>query len=94
MWWKTTPDLTVPFRHLTERVEHLQETYDQLRKDLSETAHDVRTLDLDMVGLEDKLKTFTGRVSVRKRKDRQPDPEPETEFDLNEAIRTGEVTHI
>ena len=94
MWWKTTPDLSVPLRHLTERVEHLQDTSDQLRKDLTETAHDVRTLDMDMGTLEDKFKALTGRVSVRKRRDREPEPEPEPDFDLNEAIRTGEVTHI
>lgn len=92
MWWKTSPDLTTPLRHLQERVEHLSEQVADLRKDLSETSRDVRTLDLDMVGLEDKVKAFTGRVSVRKRKDRQPEPEPEAPFDLNEAIRNGKVT--
>lgn len=92
MWWKSNPDLSRPLRHLEERVEHQTELLEDLRKDLAEAKRDVRTLDLDMVGLEDKVKAFTGRVSVRKRKDRQPEPEPEPELDLNQAIRDGVVT--
>jgi len=94
MWWKSSPDLTVPLRHLQERVEHLDEQYQGTRTHLSETARDVRQLDMDMGTLEERFKALTGRVSVSKRKDRQPEPEPEPDFDLNQAIRDGTVTQI
>ncbi len=61
-------------------------------EDLADTSHDVRTLDLDMAGLEDKMKALSGRVSVRKRRDRQPEEAPEPELDLDMAIRDGVVT--
>jgi predicted nucleic acid-binding Zn-ribbon protein len=78
--------------HQAERLEHLTDLISDLRRDLSETSHSVRTLDLDMVGLEDKVKAFTGRISVRKRKDRK-EPEDDVEpLDLNQAIRDGTVT--
>ena len=72
---------------LTQRHE-----IEDLRRDLSEASHNVRSLDLDMVGLEDKVKAFTGRISVRKRQDRK-EPEPEVEpQDLNALIRDGKLT--
>lgn len=92
MWWKTTPAMHRQLDHQAERLEHLTDLISDLRRDLSETSHSVRTLDLDMVGLEDKVKAFTGRISVRKRKDRK-EPEDDVEpLDLNQAIRDGTVT--
>ena len=92
MWWKTTPVMQRQLDHQAERLEHLADQLVDLRRDLSETSHSVRTLDLDMVGLEDKVKAFTGRLSVRKRKDRK-EPEDDVEpLDLNQAIKDGTVT--
>ncbi len=92
MWWKTSPDLTVPLRHLQERVEHLDDALRDTRNNLAETARDVRTMDLDMGMLEDKFKALTGRVGVRKRKDRQEPEEAVVPMDLNQAIRDGKLT--
>lgn len=92
MWWTTDRSLIQSLRHLQERVEHLDEVLVETRKDLAETSREVRHLDLDMVGLEDKVKAFTGRISVRKRKDRQDDVVEEPEIDLDTAIRDGLVT--
>ena len=92
MWWKTSPDLSTPLRHLQEAVEHVREEVRDLRHNLAETSGDVRRLDLDIVGLEDRVKAFTGRISVRKRKDRKEPAEPEPEIDLNQLIRDGKVS--
>ncbi len=93
MAWFTSPHLSKRLERQESLLRRLAEEQADLAHNLSETSHEVRRLDLDIVGLEDKVKAFTGRLSVRKRKDREPDPEPEPEIDLNAAIRDGKVTH-
>ncbi len=90
--WKTSHQTTVWLRRLQEAVETLETENRALREDLAEAKRAIRTFDLDMVGLEDKVKAFTGRISVRKRADRQPPAPVEPEMDLNAAIRDGKLT--
>ena len=92
MWWKPSPAEKRRLDHLAERLEHQLDLFADLRRDLAETSHSVRQLDLDMGTLEDKFKALTGRVSVAKRNDRKPEPEPEPEKDLNQMIRDGELS--
>lgn len=92
MWWNLTPQLIKRIEALEDQSRDLKTSLHDLSTKLAETSHGVRQIDLDMVGLEDKVKAFTGRISVAKRKDRQPEPEPEPELDLNQAIRDGKVS--
>lgn len=92
MWFRASERQKGRISALEAKIEHLSTSLHDLSSKLAETSHNVRTIDLDMVGLEDKVKAFTGRISVRKRKDREPQPEPEPEFDLNQAIKDGRVS--
>ncbi len=91
MWWKTDASVLKRLLRLEGQAEILDGEVSEIHKSASEALHGIRQLDLDMVGLEDKVKAFTGRISVRKRKDRQPDGDPEPEKDLNQMIRDGEL---
>ena len=92
MGWFTSPHLHKRQDRLQKRFAVLEDDVRTLRHDLADTSQDVRRLDLDIVGLEDRVKAFTGRLSVRKRKDRQPEAAPEPEPDLNRLIRDGKLT--
>lgn len=93
MAWFTSPHLSKRLERVEGRLARAEEAQLDLVRDLGEALRMVRTLDLDIVGLEDKVKAFTGRISVRKRHDRK-EPEPEAApVDLNAAIRDGKVTH-
>ncbi len=92
MAWFTSPQLNRRQDRSEVRIRALEDMVEDLRKDLAEASRNVRTLDMDIVGLEDKVKAFTGRLSVRKRKDRK-EPEVEVEpQDLNALIRDGKLT--
>ncbi len=92
MWWKTDHQVTKWLRRLQDAIAVLETENQNLAKDLADAKRDVRTLDLDMAGLEDKFKALSGRISVSKRRDRQPEAELEPEIDLNQAIRDGVIT--
>ena len=92
MGWFSSPQVIHRIEALEHETKRLREEREDLRVDLSDALRGVRQLDLDIVGLEEKVKSFTGRRSVSKRKDRK---EPENEappIDINQAIRDGKLS--
>lgn len=84
---------------VNRRVDTLQAAYRVISDSLADVARDVRHVDLDMVGLEDKVKAFTGRVSVRKRREKKEEAsengaQPLDEAEMNRRIRDGTMTSV